>query len=178
VRSRAGDITPLEPTNGSDEAGSENAIHARVDGELNRIENTCIGNGCGSSINEVNEAECYVDSLYLASSPDPINFLTGAKIDEDESALVVAVGEWQVADEPPSPEIRGTKKTTQTPRGVGGRSITRRFKPKGNRKNRARFLGADGQVERYESVDFEDGLNGMSDDELLLVEGKSQSLFG
>lgn len=181
VKSSNGSVAELEPRNISNAVGAED-VHATAGGGLTQIESTCNGNGSESSIKEVNEAECYVDSLYLTSSPDPIDFLTGAKIDGDESVLVVAVGDWQVADEPPSPEIRRTKKTIQTPRGVGSRSMTRRLKLKGHRKNRTRFLGTDGQVECCEfdnpkgsNLNFEDDT---SDDELLLVEGQSQSLFG
>jgi len=172
-------VSELEPISISNAVRAEE-VHATVDDKLNQIERTCSGNE--SNMKEVNEAECYVDSLYLTSSPDPIDFLTGGKVDGDETALVVAVGDWQVADEPPSPEMRRTKKTIQTPRGVGNRSITRPFKLKGRRKNRARFLRTDGQEEGFESdnpkgshLNFGDDT---SDDELLLVEGQSQSLFG
>ena len=170
VRSRTGSVSKVKPTKSFNTAGPEEEV-ARVDDQSTQIENTS-NNGCGCSIR--NEAEFYVDSLYLTSSPDPINFLTGAEIDGDESTLVVPVGEWQVTAEPPSPEIRRTKKTILTPRGVGVRSSARFLKPKGNQKNRARFLGADGQVENDE---FDDPIEDMSDDELLLVEGQSQSLF-
>ena len=182
ARSSTSPVADLEPMNLPNAAGAEERAHTTVDDESTQIKKTCNDNGYESSIKEVNE--CFVDSLYLTSSPDPINFLTGAKIDGDESTLVVAVGDWQVADGPPSPEIKRPKKTIQTPRGAGSRSITWRLKPKGHRKNRARFLGADGQVESSEfddpkgtNLNFEDGLNDTSDDELLLVEGQSRSLF-
>jgi hypothetical protein len=181
VSPRTGSVTKLETKRISD-VSRVDEVQAKETRATSQIENSCSGNGCAPSIQEVNEAECYVDSLYLTSSPDPINFLTGARIDGDESALVVVVGEWQVADEPPSPEIKRTKKTAQTPRGVG-RSMIRRFKPKGNRKKHARFLGPDGEVESFEcddpkrrSLNFEDGLIDTSDDELLLVVGQSKSL--
>lgn len=152
TRSRTGSVTNLGPIKLSDGTGSE---ERKAGNNLAQIGKMCTDDNFESAIQEVNEADCYVDSSYLTSSPDPINFLTGAKIDGDESGLVVAVGEWRVA-EPPSPEIRKRKKTVRTPRSVG--SNIRRFKLKGKRRN---FLQTDG----------------MSDDELLLVDGQSQSLF-
>lgn len=140
----------------------------------------------GNRFEEADEADGFADSLFvpfLASSPDPIDFLSAANVmeREDESSLnsvlnaveggIEYVKEmlWCVSDEPPSPDVR---------RG--------RAKSKGKGKGRflTRFLGVNGLVEELdpEDRDMVDGDicslgENLSDDELLLVEGQSTTLF-
>ncbi|PPQ69497.1 hypothetical protein CVT26_002843 [Gymnopilus dilepis] len=137
--------------------------------------------------------DCYVDSLYLpplVSSPDPIDFLRFASIVEEEDEGDGGPENemlWHVADDPPSPEV--AKNIVKTPRlggifkGRGGKlgALRRKLADKKGKGKKTRFVGRDGQKEA-EQEESDTALLGladeeMSDDELLLVPGGTQSLW-
>ena len=189
---REGDLDDLDDVQGdSNSVGSTTTSPSRMDQAVSGLEWT---------LEEADEVEFYADSLFVPrlSSPDPIDFLRFANAKGDKGAMdgmVVSchVGggpvnelQWCVADEPPSPEVTRNKTyftpcVGRTGKGIlaKGTRSSRRVKAKGKGKCLTRFMGAHGQVENLTREDdsalqLEDG---ESDDELLLVEGQSLTLF-
>jgi len=146
------------------------------------------------------DLEYHTDCLYmpkLTSSPDPIDFLRCASIEEGneeedlepmgfaEPEEIVKDFAWRVVDEPPSPQI--TKKQAQ--------SSSKLFKARalcgknwglnkrglfGDKGKKARFLGEDdGQQvdDDADSGDKQAEQENLSDDELLLLPGTTMSLW-
>ena len=138
--------------------------------------------------------ECFADSLYVPrrlSSPDPIDFLRFASIeegdDEDEHlSMEFAPGggvggmRWCVAEEPPSPEVQKRQGGGRGGRlglfgGIlRGRGRGKRGERKVSKNLRARFMGEDeiqppGKGKEKETE--------MEDDELLLLPGDSARLW-
>ncbi|PPQ94450.1 hypothetical protein CVT25_002541 [Psilocybe cyanescens] len=140
------------------------------------------------------DIECYMDSMYLpalTSSPDPIDFLRFASIEEEEEDNIgftefgLALGgigareiAWRVAEDPSSPEMV-KKRGNGIFRGIdfgGGKGWSLTGKT-GGRKPKAQYKKAkfaEGLAGGEDADEEEIGRNGdteMSDDELLLLPG-------
>lgn len=140
-------------------------------------------------------AECFADSLYVprrSSSPDPIDFLRFASIDEgDDDAehlpLEFAPGgeargmRWCVAEEPPSPVVQKKQGGGRGGRfGILGGILRGRGRGKKGEKKvsknlKARFVGGEEEIQpRKKGKEKE---TEMEDDELLLLPGDSARLW-
>jgi hypothetical protein len=135
--------------------------------------------------------ECFADSLYVPrrpSSPDPIDFLRFASIEEDDDGVehlpmeFAPGGEvhgmpWCVAEEPPSPEVQKRQGGGRGGRfgifgGIlGGRGRGKRGGKKVSKNLKARFVGVE-EIHPGKEKETE-----MEDDELLLLPGDSASLW-
>lgn len=138
--------------------------------------------------------ECFADSLYVprrSSSPDPIDFLRFASIEEgDDEAEHLSMefapgGEargmrWCVAEEPPSPEVQKRQGGGRGGRlglfgGIlRGRGRGKRGEKKVSKNLRARFMGGEEIQPRKKGKEKE---TEMEDDELLLLPGDSARLW-
>jgi len=129
--------------------------------------------------------ECFADSLYVprrSSSPDPINFLCFASIEEgddevEQLPMEFAPGNeahgmrWSVVEEPPSPEVQKRQGVGRGGR-FGGRGRGKRGARKASKNLTARFVGGEELQRRKKGKEME-----MEDDELLLLPGQSASLW-
>lgn len=139
--------------------------------------------------------ECFVDALYVprrSSSPDPIDFLRFACIEEGDDEVEhlpmgfapggeVRVMPWCVVEEPPSPEVQkrqggGRGGRFGTFGGIlGGRGRGKRGGKKVSKNLKARFVG--GKKEIQPGKKGKEKETEMEDDELLLLPGDSASLW-
>jgi hypothetical protein len=136
--------------------------------------------------------ECFADSLYVprrSSSPDPIDFLRFASIEEGDDevehlSMEFAPGggvggmRWCVAEEPPSPEVQKKQGSGRGGRlGLFGgilRGRGKRGEKKVSKNLRARFMGEEEIQPRKKGKEKE---TEMEDDELLLLPGDSARLW-
>ena len=141
-------------------------------------------------------AECFVDSLYVprrSSSPDPINFLCFASIEEgddevEQLPMEFAPGNeahgmrWCAVEEPPSPEVQKRQGVGRGGRfGLSGGILGGRGRGKGGARKAsknltARFVGGE-EIQRRKKGKEKEMEMEMEDDELLLLPGQSASLW-
>jgi hypothetical protein len=153
---------------------------------------------------DVVAVECFADSLYvprLGSSPDPIDFLRFASIEENDEDLPIEfapggereAGEmkWCVAEETPSPDLVRKRGGGGGRFGLfggllGGRGHGKwsvKGKNKASKNLKARFMGVSGEEEEadVEKEGVRRQKKGkekeMEDDELLLLPGETASLW-